>query len=391
MLSTINRQFQIKRIVIPILIYSSLILLLSGMKEPPDKEVDALIKTVVIDAGHGGKDPGCIGSKSQEKNIALSIALKLGHYIEENLPDVKVIYTRKTDVFVELYQRAEIANKNEADLFISIHVNASESSSPRGSSTHIFGENQSSKNFNVAVRENSVILMEDNYETIYEGFDPESTESYIMFNMMQKTYYKQSIEFAGMVQDEMRERAKRNDRGVVQQPLLVLSQTAMPGVLVETGFISNPEEEKYLLTDQGQDILASAVYRAFKNYKKAIEERSHFTALEQVSANKQEPEKEIVEKPVPETKDDHLYFKVQIASSKNKVSPDDPSFKGFKDVTIFDDGRWYKYAVHNETSYKEILDKCTEVKKTFPDAFIIAVKNGKIIPIKEALLEINEQ
>ncbi|MFZ5941981.1 MAG: N-acetylmuramoyl-L-alanine amidase family protein [Bacteroidota bacterium] len=353
--------------------------------------MNSTIKTVVIDAGHGGQDPGCVGSKGKEKDIALKIALKLGSYIEKNIPEVKVIYTRKTDVFIPLYQRAEIANKNEADLFISIHVNSSTKPEPRGPSTHVLGEHRANENFDVAVRENSVILLEEDHETRYEGFNPESSESYIMFSLMQKTYYKQSIEFAGMVQDEMRERAKRHDRGVVQQGILVLAQTAMPGVLVETGFISNPEEEKYLMSDQGQEILASAVFRAFRDYRMLIEERSHFTTLEPEDGPQKETivsEEEGKETAVTESSD--LVFKVQIASSKNRVDPSDPAFKGYRDVTVFDDGRWYKYAVCTEKSYKEILTRCTEVKKNFPDAFIIAVKGGKIVPLKEALVEINE-
>jgi len=388
MVNTRLGQFPIKRLLVPILIYIAVNLFFSGKSSPADRDVDAQIKTVVIDAGHGGKDPGCVGKLGLEKDIALSIALKVGQYIEDNIPDVKVVYTRKTDVFVELYQRAEIANKNKADLFISIHVNASTSSSPKGPSSHVLGLHRTNENFEVAVRENSVILLEDDYETIYEGFDPESTESYIMFNLMQKTYYQQSIEFAAIVQDEMRNRARRHDRGVVQQGLLVLARTAMPGVLVETGFISNPEEEKYLLSGEGQEILASAIYRAFKNYKKTIEERSHITST--VTVQNEEPAKAEPEVKIEPSNDQGLYFMVQIASSKNKVTPDDPTFKGMPGVEVLDDGRWYKYAVGNEHSYKKILDKCTEVKKTFPDAFVIAVRNGKIIPIKEALLEINE-
>jgi len=386
MVNTILELFPFKRLLVPILIYTVLNLFLSGSTPPPDREVDATIRTVVIDAGHGGKDPGCVGARGKEKDIALGIALKLGDYIEKNVPDVKVIYTRKTDVFIPLYQRAAIANKNEADLFISVHVNSSTRPEPRGPSTHVLGEHRANENFDVAIRENSVILLEDDYETIYEGFNPESTESYIMFSLMQKTYYKQSIEFAAMVQDEMRERARRHDRGVVQQGILVLAQTSMPGVLVETGFISNPEEEKYLLSDQGQEILASAIYRAFKGYKLRIEDRSHFTTIEPEPAVSEEVALEVPEI-VPEQE---LTFKVQIASSKNKVDTKDPAFKGYADVVVFDDGRWFKYAVCSEKEYKDILARCTEVKKTFPDAFVIAVKNGKIIPLKEALLEINK-
>ncbi|MGW8315668.1 MAG: N-acetylmuramoyl-L-alanine amidase family protein, partial [Bacteroidales bacterium] len=220
-------------------------------------EVAQGIRTVVIDAGHGGRDSGAVGKKSKEKDIALAVALKVGHYIEENMPEIKVVYTRKEDVFPELWKRAEIANEAEADLFISIHVNASPKSSIQGAMTLVLGQHRAEENLDVAMRENSVILLEEDYETTYEGFDPKSTESYIMFSLMQKTYFRQSIELGDFIQDQFRERARRYDLGVREQGLLVLAQTSMPGVLVEIGFISNPDEEKYLMTAYGQDIVAS--------------------------------------------------------------------------------------------------------------------------------------
>ncbi len=343
------------------------------------------IDVVVIDAGHGGKDSGAIGKKGKEKDIALSIALKLGKYIEENLPDVKVVYTRKTDVFIALHERANIANRNEADLFISIHVNANKKTAPSGTSSHVLGLHRSEENMDVAIRENSVIMLEEDYETTYEGFDPESLESYIIFSLMQNTYFKQSIEFASYVQDQFRERANRKDRGVVQQGILVLARTAMPGALIETGFISNLKEEEYLLTQDGQEIIASAVYRAFKHYKTRIEKSSNFTAL---------PDPE----PEPETEkeynddieaDSQIYFRVQIASSKNKVSTDPAAFKGHADVSIIEQGRWFKYTLGQKLSYNEALNRANAVKNEFPGSFIIAVKNNEIIPLSEALIEIN--
>jgi N-acetylmuramoyl-L-alanine amidase len=346
------------------------------------------IRTVVIDAGHGGRDTGARGKIANEKDIALSIALKVGHYIEENMPEIKVVYTRTEDVFPELWKRAEIANKAEADLFISIHVNASPKSSLQGAMTLVLGQHRADENFDVAVRENSVILLEDDYETRYEGFDPKSTESYIIFSLMQKTYFRQSIELGDYIQDQFRERAKRYDLGVREQGLYVLAQTAMPGVLVETGFISNPQEEKYLITEYGQDIIASAIYRGFRNYKEEIERRSNFTAVV-----REEPEEAVAEQKAAEAvviPPDKVIFSIQIASSKNKIATDPSSFKGHSGVQVIEDGRWFKYMIGTEPDYHKALDICQQLKSDFPDAFVVASKNGKLLPLSEALVEINK-
>lgn len=344
------------------------------------------IHTVVIDAGHGGKDPGAVGKRAKEKDIALIIALKVGKYIEENIPDVKVIYTRKKDVYVQLWKRADISNKAEADLFISIHVNAHTKTTARGTLTLVLGQHRRDENFEVAVRENSVILLEEDYETRYEGFDPKSAESYIMFDLMQKTYFKQSIEFGDHVQDQFRERAGRRDLGVREQGLQVLAQIAMPGVLVETGFISNPEEERYLMTEYGQDIIASAIFRGFRDYKNAIDRRSH----PEVIIEKEAVVSEAVETESVPDEVKGLIFSVQLASSKNESSTEPAYFKGQKGVWLIKDGRWFKYLSGKEKDYHTALEMCEEVKKNFPDAFIVASKEGKIIPLHEALLEIQK-
>ncbi|HDR68214.1 MAG TPA: N-acetylmuramoyl-L-alanine amidase [Bacteroidaceae bacterium] len=341
------------------------------------------IQTVVIDAGHGGKDPGAVGTRVVEKDIALKIALKLGNYIEENIKDVKVIYTRKTDVYLELFERAKIANENKADLFISIHVNANPNPVPFGVSTHILGMNQENQNLDVAIRENSVILMEEDYQTRYEGFDPTSAESYIMFSLMQNTFLKQSIEFGSLVQDQFRERANRKDRGVIRQPLLVLRETAMPGVLIETGFISNPDEQKYLMTGEGQSIIASAIFRAFRDYKEIIENRSHFN-------NDISPREDTADTAEPDVDPSLIFFRVQIASSRNRVPADPSAFKGYQDVSIIEEGRWFKYVVGGNADYNMALEQCRKVKKDFPDAFVVAVRGDKIFPLSEALIEINK-
>jgi len=347
------------------------------------------IHIVVIDAGHGGRDPGAQGKVGREKDIALSISLKVGHYIEENMKDVEVIYTRKKDVFVELMDRAEIANKAEADFFLSIHVNASDHSSPRGTLTLVLGQHREDENFDVAVRENMVILLEDDYETRYEGFDPKSSESYIMFSLMQKTYFKQSIEFGDFVQDQFRDRAGRKDLGVREQGILVLAQIAMPGVLVETGFISNRDEEKFLMSEYGQDIIASAIYRGFREYKEEIDRRSNLTVSGDVKDEVPETQEPSPSGTIPEFGENQVIFAVQVASSRSKTSTNPASFKGYSDVSILEDGRWYKYIVGQNTSYTEVLDHCSIVKKDFPDAFVVALKNKKILPLSEAIEEIN--
>src|SRR5512133_4358695 len=199
------------------------------------------LKTVVIDAGHGGKDPGSPGKLTFEKDVVLAIALKLGKLIETGLPGVKVIYTRKTDEFIPLHQRADIANVNKADLFISIHANGNPNSLVTGTETLVLGLHRAGENFEVAKRENSVILLESDYHTRYEGFDPNSPESYIIFSLMQNLYFEQSINMAALVQDQFREMVQRKDRGVKQQGLLVLARTSMPSLMVETGFVTNPE------------------------------------------------------------------------------------------------------------------------------------------------------
>lgn len=231
------------------------------------------IKKICIDAGHGGKDPGCKGNKlkTKEKNVVLPIALKLGNYINDNLPDIEVIYTRKTDDFVELHERANIANRNKVDLFISIHCNSSPAKNIAGAETYLMGLAKTADNLEVSRRENEVISMESNFEKNYDGYDPNSAESNIIFSLYQNAFIDQSIKFASLVQKQFRERAGRISRGVKQENFLVIYKTAMPSVLIETGFLSNAKEEQFLSTDDGQAYIASAIYRAFKEYKQSLE------------------------------------------------------------------------------------------------------------------------
>ncbi len=229
------------------------------------------LRTVVIDAGHGGKDPGTLGKITREKDVVLKIALKTGKYIEANLPDVNVLYTRKTDKYVDFQARADVANKNKADLFISVHANSIVGANAYGTETFVMGLHKDNSNFEVAKRENSVILMDENYKEKYEGFDPNSPESYILFSLNQSAYQENSLKFAQKVEDQFKNRVGRSSRGVKQAGFLVLWMTTTPSVLIETGFLSNSKEEAFLASENGQDLIASGIYRAFKDYKTEIE------------------------------------------------------------------------------------------------------------------------
>lgn len=233
----------------------------------PEFKVDV----VVIDAGHGGKDSGTRGKKILEKDVALKIALKVGSYIEKNIPGVEVIYTRKNDTYIPLDERANIANRAKADLFICIHANSMPGGKATGTETYVMGRHKDESNFNVAKRENSVILMDTDYKERYEGFDPHSPESYILFSLTQTAYQESSLLFAQKVEDQFKQRAGRASRGVKQAGFVVLWRTTMPSVLIETGFLSHPTEEQFLAGEKGQDLIASGIYRAFKDYKSEVE------------------------------------------------------------------------------------------------------------------------
>ena len=231
------------------------------------------VKTVVIDAGHGGDKPGAVGRKCQEKTLTLQMALKLGKLIEDNYPDVKILYTRTTDVDITLAERARIANKAKADLFISIHCNSWTNSTPTGVETYVMGLSQSKANMEVAKKENADILLEKGYKdnSDYQGFDPNSPESYVMFAMYQNAYLDKSLDFAGFIQDQYKSAIKTINRGVKQAEIFVLYKTAMPAVLTEVGFISNPEEEQYMMSDEGQATIVVSIFKAFVNYKSKVE------------------------------------------------------------------------------------------------------------------------
>ncbi len=361
------------------------------------------IRTVVIDAGHGGKDPGAVGKYAKEKDVVLAIALKTGKYIEEKFPDVKVIYTRDSDVFIGLHERTQIANKANADLFISIHANSNPNTAAIGAETYVMGLHKSQENLEVAKKENSAIVLEDNYKTRYEGFDPNDVESYIMLSLMQNTYLDQSLNAASLIQTQFRDRANRKDRGVKQAGFLVLWETTMPSVLVEVGFISNLEEEKYIASESGQDYLASAIFRAFRGYKEYIEGTSFAPEPLVVTQTPPIEETKIPDsKPVLPDTNQNLYrpkntaqttettstqvtFKVQILVSEKPIDTSDKIFGGLSPVHEIQINGKYKYLAGESSTYQEALEYSKEIKKKYPDAFIVAVSNGKIIPLSEAL------
>lgn len=338
------------------------------------------IDKVVIDAGHGGKDPGAVGSKYREKDIVLKISLKLGEYIKENFEDVEVIYTRKTDKFVQLYKRSEIANNNNADLFISIHCNAVNSASPYGSETYAMGLHKNEANLEVAKQENASVLLEDNYKQQYDGFDPNSPEAHIIFSLYQNTYLEQSLKLASKVQYQFRERVKRHDRGVKQAGFLVLWRTTMPAILVESGFLSNPKEQKFLGSKKGQAYIASAIYRAFRNYKLEMEGDMEEKPSEKVIAKKDTSDQKTVE----EVKDD-VFFAVQFTTSSRKKEVDDPLFSNVENVKRYHHKGLYKYYVGHERSLNAaVILQHKMQKKGYDDAFVIAFVNDRRVTVSKA-------
>ncbi len=337
------------------------------------------IRTIVIDPGHGGKDTGALGKSSKEKDLNLAVALKLGNYIKQNLPDVKVIYTRSRDIFIPLAERAAIANRNDADVFISIHCNSTEGTTTvNGAETFVMGEHKSAANLEVAKKENASILYEDNAAEEYDGFDPNSTEAYIIFSLFQSQYQLQSLDLADKVQQQFRDRVGRNDRGVRQAGFLILYKTSMPSILVELGFINNLKEEKYLKSEEGQSQMASAIYRAFKEYKTAYEK-------ENVSVNTpaEQPEKQ----ETPPTKQNEMassgevVFKVQFASgpSRNK------KFPKVKEVGVYEFNNAYRYTSGNFATRDEAVNRQNELRRQgYSDAFVIAFVNGERVSLKQA-------
>ena len=329
------------------------------------------LKKVIIDAGHGGKDPGAIGATGvKEKNIVLSIAKLAGSYIEKNYPDVEVIYTRSTDVFLELHERSTIANKNNADLFISIHANSAASPDAHGTETYVLGLHKTEANLDVAKRENSVIELEDNFDQHY-SFNPNSPEGHIMMSMAQNAYLDQSIFLASQVQDQFESRVQRHNRGVRQAGFYVLYKTTMPSILIELGFLSNPEEEKFLNSIAGQEYMASAIYRAVKDYKTYVD--NLWLENEKNKGTKVE-----VNNNTASTAEDGRIYRIQVYASKYKAASDAKVYKDFDKVYVEQANNGvYRYVVNEYTSYKDAsADLLNVTKKGYQGAYIIAYKDG---------------
>ena len=369
--------------------------LLCGLQVSPScyGMVEARDFVVVIDAGHGGHDPGAVGRISKEKNINLKVALAVGKLIEQNCKDVKVIYTRKRDVFVPLNRRSDIANEAKADLFISIHTNSlANNRTARGASTWTLGLAKSEANLKVAQRENAVILYEDDYQTRYAGFNPNSAESYIIFELMQDKYMEQSVHLASLVQEQFRHTCRRVDRGVHQAGFLVLKASAMPSVLIELGFISTPAEERYLNTAEGVSNLSNGIYRAFLAYKQEQEHRPVHSKKLRLAEQKPSPAPEVAEKPAPDSASasGKPVFKIQIFASSELLKSNDRRLKGLKGVEHFRENGLYKYTYGASADYNRMLRTRRSVAGKFKEAFIIAFKDGKKMDINQAIREFKE-
>ena len=346
---------------------------------------------VVIDPGHGGRDPGAIGKRGKEKNINLNVALKLGKLIQNNCKDVSIIYTRDKDTFVGLDRRAQIANNAKADLFISIHTNSvARGRTVRGTETYTLGLHRTEDNLEVAKKENAVILIENDYEQRYAGFNPNSSESYIIFEFLQDKNMEKSVQLATQIQRQFKNTAKRIDKGVHQAGFLVLRETTMPGVLVELGYISTPDEERYLLSEAGTDALAKSIYRAFLQYKEQndspIARRNERPTVSKVSSS-QADKKPSASSKKQTTKNDKPIFKIQILTSDKKLSANDKQFKGLSPVGYYQEKGIYKYTYGESTDYNKVLRTKRQIETKFKGAFIIAFKNGQKIDVNKAIKE----
>lgn len=387
--------------------------------------------TLVIDAGHGGHDAGARGAISMEKNINLSVALQFGRYVEKSMPEVRVIYTRKTDKFVSLIERANIANRANADLFISVHTNALPAGKiARGFETYTLGMHRAKDNLDVAMRENSVISMEKDYKQTYQGFDPKSSESYIIFEFIQGKNMERSVELARMIQRKVCDNANRPDKGVHQAGFLVLRETSMPSCLIELGFITTSDEERILNNSDRVNEIAKSIYDGFAQYRnkydkrvtvpyrplqsgdveelkeqesqhqvepqrkneaqKKVEVLKKTKALKRTEPQKKaEVQKRVVAQKKPEPKDAPV-FKLQIFVSDRILRKGDAHFKGETDYESFREGNLVKYTMGASSNYNEIYRLRKSLQEKFPEAFIIAFKNGQKYDVNQAIREFKQ-
>ena len=340
------------------------------------------IDVVCLDAGHGGKDPGNLGTgrfKTTEKTVALNVTRLLGKYINEGFPDVKVVYTREDDRFIELKERCEIANRAKADVFISIHCNANDNHDPHGAETYVMGLHKTEANMRVAMKENESILLEEGHELKYDGYDPKDPDSQIILTLRQNVYIDHSLQLSAAVQKQFKDRVGRIDRGVKQAGFLVISYTTMPAILVELGFLTNSSEEDFLQSAEGQDYLASAIYRAFKEYKSQLEGTDVV-----MDTRPEKPDSTAVA--VVEPPKGGVRFKVQIATVSRHVDPTPKNFKGLEGVEEMRGAGLFKYTVGDEPTLeraREVQRVCRE--KGYDGAFIVAFKEGARIDLEEAV------
>lgn len=366
--------------------------------------------TLVIDAGHGGHDAGAVGAISKEKNINLSVALAFGRYVEQNCPDVKVVYTRKKDVFVTLNGRADIANKAKADLFVSVHTNSLAKGYAKGFEVYTLGMHRAADNLDVAKRENSVITLESNYQSRYQGFDPNSSESYIMFEYMQDKNMENSVKLAKYIQKNVCSTASRPNKGIHQAGFLVLRETSMPSCLIELGFISTPEEERDLNDVMVQERIAYGIFQGFQNYRgktaivaslPEVEPKQDTTDSVEPKAVEPTPQSQTVKDQTvktqttsvqttnvqPATKDNAPIFKVQIIAASRRLAKNDATLKGVNNADYYQEGGMYKYTLGASTNYSEIYALRKQILDKFPQAFIIAFKNGEKTDVNQAIRE----
>ncbi len=368
--------------------------LLVGLSGGAMAQLPGELTTVIIDPGHGGKDPGTHGAIRKEKDIVLAVALKLGQYLQKEFPRLKVRYTRNTDTFIALNERSERAIAEKADLFISIHCNWASSPATEGAESYVMGLHRSNSNLEVAQRENAVIAYEDDYTTKYEGYDPKSPESFMIFSLIQNVFLDQSLEFASMVQDEFATRAKRTNRGVRQAGFLVLYKSTMPAVLIELGFLSNAKEERFLASAEGQDYMASAILRAFRRYKKARDLRSlpSMVAISRNDADADTTRAAGSQSSAPAASSttstppaqSAVRYRVQVATLNKAVERSHRIWKEFPDLIEEKAEGQYRYYTGEYTSYeaaKQVLEAALPRHK---GAFIVALRNGKRISTEQA-------
>ncbi len=366
------------------------ILLFSNISAQDSTSVN--IRRVVIDPGHGGRDPGAVSpdGKVLEKNITLSVALKLGELIRKNYPYVEVIYTRDRDIAVNLDRRTEIANKSKADLFMSIHVNAARYRAATGSETFIMGQDKSSSNLEVTMLENSVVLLEgDDYQSRYEGFNPNDPESYIIFSLLHNAHQEQSIAMASLIQKHFNNGPIKVNRGIKQGPLLVLWKTGMPSVLIELGFISNANDLKILNDKKNHDVFAQLIFNAFSEYKKQYDRgynnNRYITPAPVANSEHKEDTISIIRSTISssleQTAPPESHYRVQILSVSKLLPANSPDLKGIKEYEYLITGNQYKYTVGRHTTLNQAREALAETRRVFPQAFIIRVQNNNIVPL----------